>query len=252
MLGEGDRPSRCDAGFLSRCVGLAVAVRSPVRDPGRERRRRVLRSTIASSCLGLPLVAHTPGESRGDRPPSGGARSSGLPPTATFRWRRRNAIKKAGRSTVRPAREVFGCGKVNSPPTMGQRRGDAEHVAVEVHVSPADSQDLAEPHTGAEGEDHRSLELNMPKSTGRRVWSSSRSISSCAKARLRGEPQKSPIRSARSRSGSMRTWSSSARGAGHRAPPGARAAGGRVSFCHSDPCAPSFLGPLLGRGATST
>jgi hypothetical protein len=43
---------------------------------------------------------------------------------------------------------------------------------------------------------------------------SSRSIRSSAKARLSGQPQNSPIRSARSKSRSMRTWSSSARGAG--------------------------------------
>jgi len=45
------------------------------------------------------------------------------------------------------------------------------------------------------------------------VRSSSQSIKSSAKARLCGR-QNSPIRSARSKSGSMRTWRSSARGAG--------------------------------------
>ena len=51
----------------------------------------------------------------------------------------------------------------------------------------------------------------------RSVRSSSQSISSSAKARLSGWLQNSPIRSARSKSGSSRTWSRSARGAGPRA-----------------------------------
>ena len=51
----------------------------------------------------------------------------------------------------------------------------------------------------------------FPTSTARSVRSSSQSISNFPKVRVLGFAQKSPIRSARSRSGSIRTWSSSAR-----------------------------------------
>jgi hypothetical protein len=61
-----------------------------------------------------------------------------------------------------------------------------------------------------------SLTRNMPTSAARRIWSSSQSIGSSAKVRVFGFPQNSPIRSARSKSGSKGTWSSSARGAGPR------------------------------------
>jgi hypothetical protein len=54
----------------------------------------------------------------------------------------------------------------------------------------------------------RSPSRSIPTSTARSVRSSSQSISSSAKARLSGYLQNSPIRSARSKSGSMRTWSS--------------------------------------------
>jgi hypothetical protein len=46
---------------------------------------------------------------------------------------------------------------------------------------------------------------------------SSQSIKSSANVRVFGLPHNSPMRSARSKSGSIRTWSSSARGAGPRA-----------------------------------
>ena len=60
----------------------------------------------------------------------------------------------------------------------------------------------------------RSPFRNMPTSTARSVRSSSQSISNSANVRLCGLLQNSPIRSARSKSGSMRTWRSSARRAG--------------------------------------
>ena len=58
---------------------------------------------------------------------------------------------------------------------------------------------------------------SIPTSTARSVRFSSQSISNSPKVRVLGFPQYAPIRSARSRSEGMRTWSSSAPGAGPRA-----------------------------------
>ena len=51
------------------------------------------------------------------------------------------------------------------------------------------------------------MSRNIPTSTARRVRPSSQSINNSAKARLCGYHQNSPILSAHSKSGSMRTWS---------------------------------------------
>ena len=75
---------------------------------------------------------------------------------------------------------------------------------------------------------------SIPMSTARRTLPSA-SISSPAKVRLGGEDQYSPIRSARSESGSIRTWSSSAQGAGrgHRAVHGAALDLGQRRHCEN-------------------
>jgi hypothetical protein len=90
---------------------------------------------------------------------------------------------------------------------------------------------------------HRLCSRSIPTSTARSVRSSSQSIRSSAKARLSGCLQNSPIRSARSKSGSMRTWSSSARGAvpRRRYAPGASAqSSGIVGARERQPTLPTF------------
>jgi hypothetical protein len=62
-----------------------------------------------------------------------------------------------------------------------------------------------------------SLPRTDPDEHARTVRSSSQSIKSSPKVRVLGLPQYAPIASARSKSGSIRTWSSSARGAAPRA-----------------------------------
>jgi hypothetical protein len=59
----------------------------------------------------------------------------------------------------------------------------------------------------------------VPEGTFRvdRALSSSKSISNASKVRVSGCPHKVPIASARSKSGSIKTWRSSARAAGGRA-----------------------------------
>jgi hypothetical protein len=61
-----------------------------------------------------------------------------------------------------------------------------------------------------------SASLSIATSTARSIRSSSQSVGSSAKVRPYGLLQNLPIRSARSRSGSMKTWRSSARGAARR------------------------------------
>jgi hypothetical protein len=87
------------------------------------------------------------------------------------------------------------------------------------------------------------MSLSIPTSTALSVRSSSQSIRSSANERDCGQLQNSPIRSARSRSGSMTTRSSSARGAG---PSASRRAWG----CRSSWSGPHCLGlrrPMYGR-----
>jgi hypothetical protein len=45
---------------------------------------------------------------------------------------------------------------------VGQRRRDAEHLALEVGVLPAQGQELAEPHAGPQRDDDRTLDLTIP------------------------------------------------------------------------------------------
>jgi hypothetical protein len=60
----------------------------------------------------------------------------------------------------------------------------------------------------------RSSSRSISTSTGRSVRSSSQSMSGSPNARVLGFPQYGPITSTRSKCGSMRMWSSSARGVG--------------------------------------
>jgi hypothetical protein len=98
----------------------------------------------------------------------------------------------------------------------------------------------------------RSISCSIPTNTARSVPSSSQSIRSSAKVRVCGVPQYAPTAWARAKSGSVRTWSSSARGAGPRASKRARSrrssSSGRTATGYAVvPRAPS-LSPILWRG----